>query len=110
MGPRCQAELIAIGSEILLGQINNSHAQHISREMAKEGFFVYHHSAVGDNLRRIISAYELASKRSNVVIVTGGLGADGGRPDEGGARRVSGTSAAHVGVGASRFGGVLFSA
>ena len=70
----CRTELIAVGSEILLGQINNSHAQNISQELAKSGFFVYHHSAVGDNEERIRKSFELAVKRSNVVIVTGGLG------------------------------------
>jgi nicotinamide-nucleotide amidase len=70
----CRAELLAVGSEILLGQIDNSHARTISRELAKFGFFVYHHSAVGDNEGRIQKAFELAAARSNVVIVTGGLG------------------------------------
>ncbi|MCY0896940.1 MAG: competence/damage-inducible protein A [Alicyclobacillaceae bacterium] len=70
----CRAELVAVGSELLLGQINNSHAQYISAEFAKEGFFVYHHSAVGDNLERVVAAFRLAAARSNVVVVTGGLG------------------------------------
>ncbi|EPZ46199.1 competence/damage-inducible protein A [Alicyclobacillus acidoterrestris] len=74
MANRCQAELIAVGSEILLGQINNSHAQFISNELAKNGLYVYHHGAVGDNEARIRTAFEIASRRSNVVIVTGGLG------------------------------------
>ncbi len=70
----CHAEIIAIGSEILLGQIHNAHAQYISQELAKSGLFVYHHSAIGDNEQRIQSIFELAVSRSNVVIVTGGLG------------------------------------
>ncbi|WAH40146.1 competence/damage-inducible protein A [Alicyclobacillus fastidiosus] len=74
VGTQCQAELIAVGSEILLGQINNSHAQVISAELAKYGLYVYHHGAVGDNEQRIRRAFETASQRSNVVIVTGGLG------------------------------------
>lgn len=74
MAERCQAELIAVGSEILLGQISNSHAQFISQEFAKYGFFIYHHSAVGDNQSRIEQSFAQATSRSNVVIVTGGLG------------------------------------
>jgi nicotinamide-nucleotide amidase len=70
----CRAELLAVGSEILLGQIHNAHAQTISQELAKNGFFVYHHSAVGDNEERIRKAFLQAAARSNVVIVTGGLG------------------------------------
>jgi len=70
----CKAEHIAVGSEILLGQIQNGHAQNISRILADKGFFLYYHSAVGDNLDRILQVYRTASSRSNVVIVTGGLG------------------------------------
>jgi len=74
MPETCRAELIAVGSEILLGQINNSHAQTISQSFAQHGFFVFHHSSVGDNQTRIEQAFALAARRSNVVIVTGGLG------------------------------------
>lgn len=70
----CRAELLAIGTEILIGQISNSHAQYLSMAMAQEGMFVYHHTTVGDNEERIQNAYALAASRSNVVIVTGGLG------------------------------------
>jgi len=70
----CRAELIAVGSEILLGQISNLHAQTISRTFAEHGFYVFHHSAVGDNQLRIEESFARASTRSNVVIVTGGLG------------------------------------
>lgn len=69
-----RGEHIGIGSEILLGQINNSHARTISLAFAHEGFFLYHHSAVGDNLRRIATLFRQASERSNVIVVTGGLG------------------------------------
>lgn len=74
MDTLCRAEVIAVGSEILLGQIHNGHAQTISQIFAEHGFFVFHHSAVGDNQLRIEKALELAAKRSNVVVVTGGLG------------------------------------
>lgn len=77
MSNLCRAELLAIGSEILLGQIHNAHAQFISLELAKKGLHVYHHGAVGDNQARILAAFEAAVARSNVVIVTGGLGPTG---------------------------------
>lgn len=77
MAEECRAELLAVGSEILLGQIHNSHAQYISDELAKRGLYVYHHVAVGDNELRIRAAFEAAASRSNVVIVTGGLGPTG---------------------------------
>ncbi|QQE80872.1 competence/damage-inducible protein A [Alicyclobacillus sp. SO9] len=70
----CKAEHIAVGTEILLGQITNGHARTISDELAREGFFLYYHTAVGDNLERIKDVFRIASERSNTVIVTGGLG------------------------------------
>lgn len=74
MAQQCRAEVVAVGSEIVLGQISNSHAQYVSDELAKRGLYVYHHVAVGDNESRIRTVFEIALKRSNVVIVTGGLG------------------------------------
>lgn len=74
MRNRCRAELLAVGSEILLGQIQNAHAQFISQELAKHGLDVYHHCAIGDNETRLQAALKVAVERSNVVIITGGLG------------------------------------
>lgn len=70
----CRAEYLAVGSELLLGQIANGHARAISLEFAHYGLPLYYHSVVGDNLERIIQAFEVAASRVNVVIVTGGLG------------------------------------
>jgi len=70
----CRAELIAVGTEIVIGQIHNGHAREISQELAKHGMYVYYHSAVGDNEARIIETFSIASRRSNAVIATGGLG------------------------------------
>jgi nicotinamide-nucleotide amidase len=70
----CRAEHIAVGTEILLGQIANRHAQTISLAFADQGFFLYYHSAVGDNMERIVQAFRQAAVRSNTVVVTGGLG------------------------------------
>ncbi len=67
-------EHIAVGSEILLGQILNAHARTVSLAFAEEGFFLFHHVAVGDNLERIAHVLRQAAARSNVIILTGGLG------------------------------------
>ncbi|HEX2240571.1 MAG TPA: competence/damage-inducible protein A [Actinomycetota bacterium] len=68
------AEIIAIGTELLLGQIPNTNAQHISNELAAVGIDVYTHSVVGDNEDRIVEALGRALGRADVVILTGGLG------------------------------------
>jgi nicotinamide-nucleotide amidase len=69
-----RAEIIGVGTEILLGQISNSNAQWISERLAEIGVDVLHHQAVGDNEDRIREAFHLALSRSDVVIATGGLG------------------------------------
>ncbi len=68
------AELIAVGTEILLGDIENSHARYLSQEFSKLGISVYHHSAVGDHLGRVVEQVKLALDRSDVIVITGGLG------------------------------------
>ncbi|GEM03371.1 putative competence-damage inducible protein [Halolactibacillus miurensis] len=69
-----QAEIIGVGTELLLGQIANTNAQWISEVLANQGISVYHHQVVGDNHDRIYRSFELAKSRSDVVLVTGGLG------------------------------------
>src|SRR5688572_25561030 len=68
------AEIVGVGTELLLGQIANTNAQHISRELAEVGVSVYFHSAVGDNLERMRETIERATERADFVIITGGLG------------------------------------
>ncbi|MBU8907365.1 competence/damage-inducible protein A [Desertibacillus haloalkaliphilus] len=68
------AEIIAVGSELLLGQIANTNAQYISRELAAIGIDVYYHTVVGDNQVRLTNAIEQAQKRADIIIFTGGLG------------------------------------
>ena len=72
-----RAELVAVGTELLLGQIANTNAQWISERLAEVGVDVLHHSVVGDNHVRIVEALRLAASRAEVVIVTGGLGPTG---------------------------------
>jgi nicotinamide-nucleotide amidase len=68
------AELVAVGTEILLGQIENSNARWMSDRLALIGVDVLHHQVVGDNEDRIADAFRLALSRADVVIATGGLG------------------------------------
>jgi nicotinamide-nucleotide amidase len=69
-----RAEIVAVGTELLLGQIANTNARWMSESLATIGVDVLHHQAVGDNLERIVEAMRLASSRVEVVVVTGGLG------------------------------------
>lgn len=68
------AEIIAVGSELLLGQIANTNARFLSRELASMGIDVYFHTVVGDNADRLKSAIEIAENRADLIIFTGGLG------------------------------------
>ena len=72
-----RAEIIGIGTEILLGQITNSNAKEISERLADIGVDVLHHQVVGDNVARIAEAFGLALSRADIVIATGGLGPTG---------------------------------
>ncbi|MCL4882325.1 competence/damage-inducible protein A [Streptococcus suis] len=69
-----KAELIAVGTEILTGQIVNTNAQFLSEKCAELGIDVYFHTAVGDNENRLLSVLEAARQRSDLVILCGGLG------------------------------------
>ena len=69
-----KAEIIAVGTEILTGQIVNTNAQFLSEKLAEIGVDVYFQTAVGDNEARLMSLLEIASLRSSLVILTGGLG------------------------------------
>ncbi|SFL75196.1 competence/damage-inducible protein A [Salibacterium qingdaonense] len=68
------AEIIAVGSELLLGQIANTNGKYLSEELAGIGINVYRHTVVGDNETRLLEAFREAAERADVVVVTGGLG------------------------------------
>ena len=68
------AELIAVGTELLLGNIANTDAQMLSQGLSELGINVYYHTVVGDNPARLRSAVELARTRADIIITTGGLG------------------------------------
>ena len=68
------AEILAVGTELLLGDILNTNAQYLSKELAGLGVAVYHQTVVGDNPARLKKAYAEAFERADVVITSGGLG------------------------------------
>ena len=68
------AEIIAVGTEILLGNIANTDAQMLSQGLSALGINVYYHTVVGDNPQRLRAAVELAKSRADILITTGGLG------------------------------------
>jgi len=69
-----EAELIAVGTELLLGNIANTDAQMLSEKLSAIGITVHHHTVVGDNAERLGEALETARKRADIIITTGGLG------------------------------------
>ena len=68
------AELIAVGTELLLGNVANTDAQMVSEGLSTLGITVHHHTVVGDNPQRLTEALETARKRADIIITTGGLG------------------------------------
>lgn len=69
-----KAELISIGTELLLGDIVNTNAQFLAKELAYLGIDVYHQCVIGDNEERVLMAFEEAFNRCDIIITTGGLG------------------------------------
>ena len=68
------AELISVGTEILLGNIVNTNAQYLSKKLASLGIDVHYQTVVGDNSDRIKNTLDVAFSRGDTVILTGGLG------------------------------------
>ena len=67
-------ELISVGTELLLGDIVNTNAQYLAKELSKLGLECYYQTVVGDNPARIKAALDVAYSRCDMVILTGGLG------------------------------------
>lgn len=68
------AEILGVGTELLLGQIANTDAQYLSQRMSELGIAVYHHQVVGDNPERMKEALALAWSRADIILTTGGIG------------------------------------
>ncbi|MCQ6557845.1 competence/damage-inducible protein A [Paenibacillus mendelii] len=69
-----RAEIIAVGTELLLGQTVNTNATYLSQGLAEMGIDVFFQTVVGDNAARIGQAIELARSRAELIVFTGGLG------------------------------------
>ena len=69
-----KAEIIAVGTELLLGDIVNTNAQYLSKQLSSLGIEMYHQSVVGDNAQRLYDVMAEAFSRSDIVITSGGLG------------------------------------
>lgn len=69
-----RAEIIAVGTELLLGQIVNTNAQYLAQGFADLGVSVYYQTVVGDNESRLADALQIAKSRADLIICTGGLG------------------------------------
>lgn len=69
-----RAEIIAVGTELLLGQVVNTNATFLSEKLADMGIEVYYHTVVGDNPTRLEELLQLADTRSDLIILGGGLG------------------------------------
>lgn len=68
------AEIICIGTELVIGDVLNTSSQYIARKLAQRGLNVFYHTMVGDNPGRMQQIFETAVSRSNLIFITGGLG------------------------------------
>lgn len=69
-----QAEIVVIGTELLLGQIIDTNAAYLAQQLSSIGIDLYYKSTVGDNKGRIVDTLRMAAARSDLVITTGGIG------------------------------------
>lgn len=69
-----KAEIISVGTELLLGHVVNSDAAHVARLLAELGISLQNAQVVGDNRERLLAALSLAASRADIIITTGGLG------------------------------------
>jgi nicotinamide-nucleotide amidase len=69
-----KAEILCVGTELLLGDVVNTNAVHIAKGLAAAGINVYYQSVVGDNPQRLKDSIRLAFERSDLIVLTGGLG------------------------------------
>lgn len=67
-------EVLAVGTELLLGQIANTNAAYLGRRLAEMGLDAHYQTVVGDNLDRMVSSLKTAAGRADAVVISGGLG------------------------------------
>lgn len=80
------AEIITVGTELLLGDILNENSRFLSQELAVYGIQLHYQSTVGDNVARLGSWLSLAMGRSDLIVLTGRPGPHAGRCDQGDGR------------------------
>ena len=68
------AEILCVGTEVLIGDIVNTNAAYLGKHLSEAGINVYHHTVCGDNRERLAACLDIALSRSDLVITTGGLG------------------------------------
>ena len=69
-----RAEILSIGTEILIGSTLDTNSRFLSEKLAENAVDVYHHHTVGDNIQRISQAFRAACESSDLILSTGGLG------------------------------------
>jgi len=69
-----KAEIISVGTELLLGQITDTNAAYLAQRLAEVGVDVYFKQTVGDNVARVQDTVRLAMSRADLIVMTGGLG------------------------------------
>jgi nicotinamide-nucleotide amidase len=69
-----QAEIVVIGTELLLGQIIDTNAAYLAQQLSNIGVNLFYKSTVGDNKGRIVEVLRMATERSDIVLTTGGIG------------------------------------
>lgn len=69
-----KAEIVAVGTELLLGQVLDTNSQYLAEQLSLRGIDVYFHTVVGDNRNRLRQTLERAAERSELVFCTGGIG------------------------------------
>lgn len=69
-----KAEIICIGSELLLGHVINTNASFLGKELSDIGISLHYVTTVGDNIERIVESFRIACERADVIITSGGLG------------------------------------
>lgn len=74
MNKTLSAEIISVGTELLLGEIVDTNATYIANRLRDRGVFVYRKMTIGDNLKRLVGAIQEAMSRSDIIILGGGLG------------------------------------
>src|SRR3990172_7789235 len=69
-----RAELYSVGTELLLGQIVDTNAAFLARQLSELGIDLFYKTTVGDNIPRLVAALKVSLERSDLIIATGGLG------------------------------------